>query len=61
MGLKLAVSLAKQLGGQLDFISDNGCRVEADLTRLGAGLGSLSQATGFATTLQRPEPLRRAP
>jgi len=34
MGLKLAGSLAHQLGGKLDFSSSNGCRVEADLTRL---------------------------
>jgi two-component sensor histidine kinase len=34
MGLKLAASLAKRLGGQLKFNSEDGCRVEADLTRL---------------------------
>ena len=34
MGLKLAISLAKRLGGQLKFSSRNGCTVEADLTRL---------------------------
>jgi PAS domain S-box-containing protein len=34
MGLKLAVSLAHQLGGTLRFANDNGCRVETDLTRL---------------------------
>jgi two-component sensor histidine kinase len=34
IGLKLAASLAHQLGGQLEFTSVNGCRVQADLTRL---------------------------
>lgn len=34
MGLKLAASLAHQLGGCLTFTSERGCRVEADLTRL---------------------------
>jgi PAS domain S-box-containing protein len=34
MGLKLAVSLAKRLGGELKFSSTPGCRVEAELTRL---------------------------
>jgi len=34
MGLKLAASLAHQLGGHLDFSSDHGCRVQADLARL---------------------------
>jgi PAS domain S-box-containing protein len=34
MGLKLAGSLARQLGGKLRFSSSDGCRVEADLTRL---------------------------
>ena len=34
MGLKLAVSLAHQLGGSLEFSSGKGCRVQADLTRL---------------------------
>jgi PAS domain S-box-containing protein len=34
MGLKLAGSLAHQLGGKLSFTSESGCRVEADLTRL---------------------------
>jgi len=35
MGLKLAGSLAHQLGGKLSFSSEGGCRVEADLKRLG--------------------------
>jgi PAS domain S-box-containing protein len=35
MGLKLAASLAHQLGGHLNFSSDDGCQVQADLTRLG--------------------------
>ncbi len=34
MGLKLAANLAHQLGGNLQFTSDNGCRVEAEFTRM---------------------------
>jgi PAS domain S-box-containing protein len=34
MGLKLAISLAQQLGGKLEFVSENGCRMQTDLTRL---------------------------
>ncbi len=34
MGLKLAESLARQLGGTLHFTTDNGCRIEAELQRL---------------------------
>jgi len=34
MGLKLANSLAHQLGGRLEFISGSGCRIESMLTRL---------------------------
>ena len=34
MGLKLAMNLAHQLGGRLEFTSDHGCRVQADLTRM---------------------------
>jgi two-component sensor histidine kinase len=34
MGLKLAASLAHQMGGKLSFTSDHGCRVEALLARL---------------------------
>ncbi len=34
MGLKLAINLAHQLGGRLEFTSDRGCRVQADLTRM---------------------------
>jgi PAS domain S-box-containing protein len=34
MGLKLAASLAHQLGGRLDFTSDGGCRIESNLRRL---------------------------
>jgi PAS domain S-box-containing protein len=34
MGLKLAVSLARQLGGALEFSNDGGCRVQADLRRM---------------------------
>ena len=34
MGLKLAASLAHQLGGALKFLNGKGCRVEADLKRL---------------------------
>jgi len=34
MGLKLAASLAHQLGGKLEFSNGDGCSVQADLTRL---------------------------
>jgi PAS domain S-box-containing protein len=34
MGLKLAMSLAHQLGGRLQFTSLKGCRVEAEFTRM---------------------------
>lgn len=34
MGLKLAISLAAQLGGKLEFSGENGCRVQADLMRM---------------------------
>jgi PAS domain S-box-containing protein len=34
MGLKLADSLAHQLGGRLAYTSDHGCRIEADFTRM---------------------------
>lgn len=34
MGIKLATSLAHQLGGRLEFTSSKGCRVQTDLTRL---------------------------
>ncbi len=34
MGLKLAASLAHQLGGRLEFTSDDGCQIESSLTRL---------------------------
>lgn len=34
MGLKLAASLAHQLGGSLQFTSDAGCRIESNLKRL---------------------------
>jgi PAS domain S-box-containing protein len=34
MGLKLAASLARQLGGTLEFSNDNGCRIQADLRRM---------------------------
>jgi len=34
MGLKLVESLARQLGGKVEFISNEGCRVQTDLTRL---------------------------
>jgi two-component sensor histidine kinase len=34
VGLKLAVSLARQLGGTLQFTSSHGCQVQVDLTRL---------------------------
>ena len=32
--LDLETSLAHQLGGRLQFTSDNGCRIEVDLKRL---------------------------
>jgi PAS domain S-box-containing protein len=34
MGLKLASSLAHQLGGRLEFATDGGCRIDSRLTRL---------------------------
>ncbi|MGB6687143.1 MAG: histidine kinase dimerization/phosphoacceptor domain -containing protein [Terracidiphilus sp.] len=34
MGLKLAANLAHQLGGRLEYSSGQGCRVEADFTRM---------------------------
>jgi PAS domain S-box-containing protein len=34
MGLKLIESLAGQLGGKVEFLSHDGCRVESDLTKL---------------------------
>jgi hypothetical protein len=34
MGLKLAASLAHQLGGRLVFRSENGCTVQVDLAHL---------------------------
>ncbi|MGA7341815.1 MAG: PAS domain S-box protein [Terracidiphilus sp.] len=34
MGLKLAASLARQLGGTLEFANGAGCRVQADLRRM---------------------------
>jgi C4-dicarboxylate-specific signal transduction histidine kinase len=34
MGLKLATSLARQLGGTLCFSNDGGCRVDIKLTRM---------------------------
>jgi len=37
MGLKLAASLAHQLGGSLAFTSQGGCRAETRLTRLTGG------------------------
>lgn len=46
MGLKLAASLAHQLGGTLEFSSENGCRIQADFTRLGKHVGSGSFADG---------------
>jgi len=46
MGLKLAASLAHQLGGILEFSSSNGCRIQADLTRLGKYVESGSFANG---------------
>ena len=34
MGLKLAASLARQLGGTLRFSNEGGCRVDVELTRM---------------------------
>jgi PAS domain S-box-containing protein len=34
MGLKLVQSVARQLGGRVEFLSHDGCRVESDLARL---------------------------
>jgi hypothetical protein len=34
MGLKLAASLARQLGGRLEFCNHEGCYVTANLTRM---------------------------
>jgi len=44
LGLKLAASLARQLGGELTFASDHGCRVEAILTRLSGDPFSAAQS-----------------
>jgi PAS domain S-box-containing protein len=46
MGLKLAAGLAHQLGGSLEFTSSNGCRIQADFTRLGRRVDSGSCADG---------------
>ena len=49
MGVKLAASLAHQLGGRLEFTSSNGCRVEADLARLCCeGEGPQAKGAGLA-------------
>jgi two-component sensor histidine kinase len=34
MGLKLVESLARQLGGEIEFLSNDGCQVQANLVRL---------------------------
>jgi len=47
MGIKLAESLAHQLGGQLEFTSCNGCCVQADLTRLFSQPASLKPSVPF--------------
>ena len=49
MGLKLAASLAHQLGGKLAFSSNQGCIVQADLTRLGASEQKRSPARPAAS------------
>jgi two-component sensor histidine kinase len=46
MGLKLAASLAHQLGGKLEFTSCNGCHIQADFTRLGKHAENGSCADG---------------
>jgi PAS domain S-box-containing protein len=48
MGLKLASSLARQLGGRLEFSSNNGCRVEAALARLLPQQSQLMGSTAWA-------------
>ena len=56
MGLKLAASLAHQLGGTLEFSSRNGCRIQADFTRLGKCVesGRCANGTpGFGTAQER--------
>jgi two-component sensor histidine kinase len=45
MGLKLASSLAHQLGGTLQFASSDGCLVSADFTRLAAQVKEESRGT----------------
>ena len=66
MGLKLAASLAHQLGGNLKFSSDDGCQVQADLTRLGQQVEeSEEEAPGVRSTARIramapvPGPVRR--
>lgn len=39
LGLKLVGSLARQLGGEVEFCSDKGCRVQIDLARLLPAMG----------------------
>jgi len=34
MDIRLATSFARQLGGELEFLSENGCSIQASLTRL---------------------------
>jgi two-component sensor histidine kinase len=34
MGLKLVESLTRQLGGEIKFLSNTGCQVQANLVRL---------------------------
>jgi two-component sensor histidine kinase len=56
MGLKLAASLALQLGGHLEFTSENGCRVETHLSRYRPERG-----INAALTATQPYPSVRTP
>jgi PAS domain S-box-containing protein len=64
MGLKLAAGLAHQLGGTLEFSSNNGCRIQADFTRLGRRVENgrcADGALGLGTGQERqfsPAPIR---
>lgn len=72
MGVKLAASLAHQLGGNLEFTSEHGCKIQADLSRLcrkddkpqpvlsGARVVSTSLLADNARKAEIPERLSRA-
>ncbi|MGA2048304.1 MAG: histidine kinase dimerization/phosphoacceptor domain -containing protein [Terracidiphilus sp.] len=59
MGVKLAASLAHQLGGHLEFSSNPGCRVQADLTRLCPQTAVIARTHG-QPHVTRPHPMCRA-